>query len=78
MLILTPLRKASIRRNLDPPTFIITRLLEQPCERKPFHSEYAVERSGQMTEQQKARMRKKWCSSDQSLRTFVTKMWRSL
>lgn len=55
MLILTPLGKASIRRNLDPSTFIIARLLEQPCERKPFHLKYAIERSVQMTKQQKAR-----------------------
>lgn len=55
MLILTPLGKTSIRRNLDPSTFIITQRLGQSHERKLFHSEYAVERSVQMTKQQEDR-----------------------
>lgn len=52
MLILTPLGKTLVRRNLDLPAFIITRPLEQPHERKYFHSEYAAERSVQTIKQQ--------------------------
>lgn len=51
MLILTCLGKTSIR-SLDPSTFITTWPLGQPCKRKLFHTDYAVERCMQMTKQQ--------------------------
>lgn len=45
----------SIRRNLDPSTFIITQLLEQSHDGKLFHSAYVVERSVQITKRQETR-----------------------
>lgn len=79
MLILTPLGKTSIR-SLDPSTFIATWPTGQPCERKLFHTDYAVERWCKWQNRKSLEMHKKQCWSkfEDICRYRIHLTWRTL